>query len=485
MRNLIVIILLLVGFNSNAQIAFYKQFSNDGYDYGQGIVQLEDSSYVITGSSSSFGNGPSQAFLLKIDSLGNYLWSNRYGGSESDGGRRVLYKKNFGFFICGYTNSIGNGAYDFYMAKVDEGAELEWEKAYGDFGWEKVNDAALTRDTGTIMVGETSSNVTNNKDIYIVRTDINGDTLWTKTIGGTGDDYATSIQAHNDSMFVIGGTIYVEDSLKTKGYLLYIKDDGSVFWEDTVGTNNEVTLNDFVIVNDTIKGLGGAIHLGGTDIDLYEFSYSMLTQTALYDFAFHTDGDSEGEMITNYGDVSDLYMAYGLNASWTYPVGNDLYFARFDYELLYQNEIEKVAYPRDDVGGQFIPTSDGGAISVGYTSDSGIGGATVFVMKIGPDELYPLTAGVLDYENLVFLDELSSNVLVKLYPNPTSTSFTVETGLKTDVTVSIYNTSGKELITNDAIGNSQIDVSGLASGIYIVQVLSEGKVISTNRMVKH
>ena len=485
MRNLIVIILLLVGFTSSAQIAFFKQFSSNGYDYGQGIVQLEDSSYVITGSSSSFGNGPSQAFLLKIDSLGNYLWSNRYGGLESDGGRRVLYKKNFGFFICGYTNSIGNGAYDFYMAKVDEGAQLEWERAYGDFGWEKVNDAALTRDTGAIMVGETSSNVTNNKDIYIIRTDINGDTLWTKTIGGAGDDYATSIQAHNDSMFVIGGTIYVEDSLKTKGYLLYLKDDGSVFWEDTVGSNGMITLNDFVIVNDTVKGLGGAVHPGGIDIDLFEFSYSMVSQSVVNDFAEHKDGDYNGEMITNYGSGTDLYMAYGIHADWSFPVGYDLFYSRFNNDLIWQAPVLSVANPRDDRGGQFIPTSDGGAISVGYTSETGIGGATIFVLKIGPNELYPVTIGVLVYENLVFINEISSNVFVKLFPNPTSTSFTIETDLETAISVKVFNSSGKELITNDAFGSSQIDVSDLASGIYIVQVLSEGDVISTSRMVKH
>ena len=100
------------------------------------------------------------------------MWSNNYGGPESESGRRVLYKKNFGFFICGFTNSIGSGGFDNYLAKVDELGNLEWEKAYGGEGWEKVHDAALTKDTGVIMVGETSSNFSDNQDIYIVRTDI-------------------------------------------------------------------------------------------------------------------------------------------------------------------------------------------------------------------------------------------------------------------------------------------------------------------------
>ena len=54
---------------------------------------------------------------------------------------------------------------------------LEWDNTYGGDGWERINDAVLTSDTGTILVGETSSNVTNNLDIYIVRTNKFGDTI--------------------------------------------------------------------------------------------------------------------------------------------------------------------------------------------------------------------------------------------------------------------------------------------------------------------
>ena len=62
--------------NIQAQsIAFYKSYGGNGYDYGQGVTQLPDSSYAVTGSSSSFFDGPSQAFLLRVDSLGNFLWS--------------------------------------------------------------------------------------------------------------------------------------------------------------------------------------------------------------------------------------------------------------------------------------------------------------------------------------------------------------------------------------------------------------------------
>ena len=177
-----ILFLVLIAHSSFGQINFFKLYSEPGDDYGEGIVQLEDSSYVITGSSSSFYGAGSEAFLLKIDSAGNYLWSNNYGGTETDVGRRVLYKPNDGFYIAGYTNSYGNGGYDFYLVKTDESGNFEWEKSYGSSDWERVHDAVLTADGGVLMVGETNSTMNSNTDMYLVRTDQNGDTVWTQQI---------------------------------------------------------------------------------------------------------------------------------------------------------------------------------------------------------------------------------------------------------------------------------------------------------------
>ena len=143
MRILVLIISFVLPVFIAGQISFYKVYSDDGYDKGYGIVQLQDSSYMLTGSSSSFDNN-AQVYLLHIDSLGNYIWSNSYGGAESDVAKRILYQPGFGYFIAGTTNSFGNGAYDALLMKIDENGLLEWEKSYGQAGWDQINDAVLT-----------------------------------------------------------------------------------------------------------------------------------------------------------------------------------------------------------------------------------------------------------------------------------------------------------------------------------------------------
>ena len=111
------IVFVLFPVLASAQISFYRNYSDNSYDFGQGVVQLEDSSYVITGTSGSF-TGHGQAFLMLVDSVGNRKWSNHFGGSENEWGRRVLHQDNFGYFVCGHSNSFGSGDYDFYLVKT-------------------------------------------------------------------------------------------------------------------------------------------------------------------------------------------------------------------------------------------------------------------------------------------------------------------------------------------------------------------------------
>jgi hypothetical protein len=474
MRILITIFLvtLLVG-SGHAQIKFFKLYTNNGADFGQGVVQLEDSSYVITGSSSSFADGPSQAFLLKIDSVGNYKWSNHYGGSEVESGRRVLYKKNFGFFICGYTNSFGNGGFDYYLAKVDENANLEWETSIGGYGWEQVHDAALTRDTGAIMVGETSSNVTDNKDIYIVRTDIDGDTLWTKTIGGSGDDYASSITKHNDSMFVIGGRTWVEDSLLTKAYMTYIKDDGTVFWTDTFGVNGDYWINDIEFVGGRFVAVGGASGEGNDGIDYYYNEVDVNGNLLGWIEEVNT-GDEDHMYVTTYGLMFDLYtVAHAINPPGTFPGGEDVLVHKFTSGYIYLNGFG-IGHTNPDIAGQIIRTSDGAALIVGYSTGVISGGNEIFVAKIGPGvDDYPDNIVDVAINNLVIVDELNETSELNVYPNPASGVIQIETDQSGYASVNLIDATGKRLRSEGLNFNLSMDVSMLPAGWYILEFVGK------------
>ncbi|MDX2359753.1 MAG: T9SS type A sorting domain-containing protein [Crocinitomicaceae bacterium] len=483
MRLLVALFIVgLVSLSGNAQIEFYKVFSDNGADAGQGIVQLADSSYVVTGWSSSFDGGSSQAILLKLDSLGNYQWSEDYGGSESDAGRRVLYKQGFGFFICGYTNSIGNGGFDYYLVKVDESGAFEWEQSYGGAGWEKVHDAALTRDTGTIMVGETSSNPIDDQDMYIVRTNSSGDTLWTKTFGGLGDDYLSCIRQQNDSVFVIGGRKFIEDSSMVKGYLAGIKDDGTILWEDTMGVIGDYWINDIVLESNRWIAIGGTSGDSKNGVDFYQH-VSDIGGADYGGFELPDGGDNENMLITTYGALGDFYIAYENDTYGvtTFEGGPDLLVAKYFNNISWANLYFKIAHVDPDIGGQIISTSDGGAIITGYTTGVVSGGNELFVAKIGPNDLMPDPETNMILDNIVTIDENELVSSFAVYPNPAIDVLSIRTENADYEEIRLLNSTGElvKSIPFSLIG--QLNVSELPSGWYILEVV--GKATTARKKV--
>lgn len=457
------------------QIAFFHLYTNGGDDKAEGAAQLEDSSYVITGSSDSYPGGiGSQAFLMKMDSTGIPIWSTHYGGAEMDQGKRVTYQQGFGFFIAGNTNSIGAGGYDFYLIKTDTDGVMEWEKAYGGSGWERLHDAALTRDTGMFMVGETLSNPTNNEDMYIVRTDKNGDTLWTKTWGGLGNDGLRGVHRWDDSTFYVAGQTYVADSAYTKAYIARFHEDGTLIWSDTIGPNGNYFINDVSVSDMDVFSVGYRNGPGVNGNDLYfmrhDFDGVHLGETTLPSI-----GDCRARQATAYGVPDKRYVGWSILDQWQLDGLNDLYISKMSYVFYAEDTPLHLYYPDQDLINDLIPTSDGGALAVGQTNSEGIGVHHAYIFKIGPNELYAnynpphIVYGlVLDVEEQTILDHLS------VYPNPTDGIINIESSVNDEVDLQIVNSLGQNLLSDSFQGKFTFDLSEFGVGIYFLKTTING-----------
>ena len=466
-----------------SQIKFFNFYSDTGVDKGEGIVQLEDSSYVVTGSSSSFVNASSQAFLMKVDSLGNHIWSKHYGGAEFESGRRVLHKKNVGFYICGFTSSIGAGGFDFYLVKTDESGVFEWENSYGGTGWEKVHDALITVDTNIIMVGETSSNPTDNKDIYIIKTNQIGDTLWTKTFGESGDDFATSIVEINDTTFVVGGRYYNEDSLLIKSWMSKMHVDGTVYWENQYGVNQNSWLNALHFDGALIRGVGGK---SGTDSDGID----------TYNMVVNENGDFFGENsfvnidrneylgLIKYGASGEFYRPYKRRQDDFIEFDDDIIVERMSPTFAWLSNYV-IAHLDTDALNQIIPTSDGGAIMIGYSTGFISGGNEIYLCKFGPDNDYPDMVNDFVVNSVVTISEEEFNDQIRVYPNPSNGTFNVSIENSDYNLITLYNAIGNSVYSSDFNSESNIDVKGLPSGYYMLEVSGSSQVIRRKIIIQN
>ena len=477
MRNIFLLYFIVVSSGLSAQIKFHQVFSDNGYDFGQGIVQLEDSSYYVTGSSSSFMDAPSQAFLLKLNKFGQHQWAKHYGGSESDWGRRVFYKNNYGVLIAGYTNSYGNGSYDFYLIKTDQLGAVEWEKTYGQSAWEKLNDAYMTRDTGLIMVGESTVSGSGSSALAVC-VDKNGDELWSLELPTNGDDRFSSIYPLNDSLFVLAGERFDEISGYKKGFFYLIHEDGTFVWEKFTGPDNAVYgINGIDVINNEVSFVGYRINPDNGRKEEYK---GRLTALGDIDFEGSSPADENRnvQFIRAYGNNGSVYITYQREDGWGVTNAYDVYTAKFAYSLLYwEGAFMAVYYPDHDEAGQLIRTNDGGAAFVGFTSGYGSGGGNVFVTKIGENEDFPFVAPQPDVFSLVSVIEYELTDEFNVYPNPAKGSITIE--LSEQFVASDYNIidlTGKVVQKGELNSNTEVEIQALKSGYYMLKVsTNEGK----------
>lgn len=195
--------------------------SNDDDPYA--ITNSSDGGYVITGSTSSYdgdviGNhGAWDVWVVKVDGNGNKVWQKTFGGSNIDNAFGITRTSDNGYIVAGHTVSnngdvSGNkGGSDAWIIKIDSDGNKVWQKTFGGSG----NDAAssiIQTDLGYLISAQTVSNngdVTSTLgggDAWILQLDETGKILWQKAFGGTGSDASVSITRTSDNSYVLVGS---------------------------------------------------------------------------------------------------------------------------------------------------------------------------------------------------------------------------------------------------------------------------------------
>jgi hypothetical protein len=213
---------------SQPVIEWEMSYGGSDLDFAGRIISVEDGNFLFSASSYSLDGdfdrnyGDRDAWLVKIDSNGQIIWSKNYGGSESDSGGDIVVLED-GYIVAGGSSSNdhdlpGNKGYaDSWIFKVDKNGTLLWSKNYGGSLDDNLGGIKKTSDGGFVLVGSTSSNdgdVLLNKgeyDAWILKIDENGEVLWSKTYGGTKIDGFSSVHEFPDGGFLLAGSTQSDD----------------------------------------------------------------------------------------------------------------------------------------------------------------------------------------------------------------------------------------------------------------------------------
>lgn len=285
----------IVKLDATGSLQWQKSFGGSYTDYAYSVRQCTDGGYIVAGLSNSINNDvtghhgdstTSDAWVIKLDAAGEMQWEKSFGGSDNDAARSVQQCSDGGYIIAGYSESNiggnhgGNG--DFWIVKLDSVGTMQWQKCYGGSMGECANSIYQCTDGGYIAAGYTYSrnlDITDplgGDDFWVIKINATGVLQWQKCLGGSGADFAYSVQQDIDGGYIVAGSSGSTDNDVTNNlggddfWVVKLNNAGILQWQKSMGGSRSDSPRSIRQCTD-----GGYIVLGITkssDIDVTGFS---------------------------------------------------------------------------------------------------------------------------------------------------------------------------------------------------------------------
>jgi len=498
----------------HAQIVFQKSFGSPSPSNGMHIVQSADSSYLACGTTN--GGPNANIYLVKTSPLGNVIWANTYGGNSSDIAASSETTADGGYIVCGLTNSYGLGFYsDAFLMKLDAGGNVAWAKTYGGNYGEEFFSVVQTADGGYVAAGYTDRlNNVNGDDIYVVRTNAIGDTLWTKSISMTYAETCNAIRLTSDGGFILTGTTATNglndafllklDSIgivqwaksygdgtstidgsqdveqtpdggyifagvtmsfgpnSDEGWLVKCDASGNVTWSKTYGRPNDEGFASIDLVNG-----GGYVMTGYTMTHVP--NAAMLLRVDANGDTLWMQTYNDANATRGYDAIQTNDNGFALFGNISSPTYSFMFFAKTD-ALGHTGGCNEAPYTYT-IGTPTLVVSNR---STTVSSGGVVGTVSPFNIPFNSDTDLCLTTPVQEMNR--------SNDVVKFYPNPFSTSTRIDVEEAGELI--IYNVLG-EMVLNIPVNAPYaiLEKQMLQEGMYIWVLKSGDRILSTGKLV--
>ncbi len=279
-----------------------------GCEQAYAIKAYDDGSYVLAAYTESddgdFTNtghhGYEDFALIKVNNSGNVVWAKQYGGTN-DEEAYALVDFDDSYYLIGHTKSNdeqvqnNHGNADIWVVKTDLNGNFIWGKTFGGSNFDKADAAIKTMDGNILIVGVTYSNdgdVTNYHnygDIWAIKIDTSGNLIWQKAIGGTYYDEGFSVKQLPDSTFLIVGTSMSNDgdipqNFGKRDYIaVRLSNNGQIIKVQNFGGSNTDVATDALIDNQKIFIIGYTNSTDGQVNEIYTDTTDTSSTTVLSD----------------------------------------------------------------------------------------------------------------------------------------------------------------------------------------------------------
>jgi hypothetical protein len=443
-----------------------QMYSGGLYDWAWQVQQTTDGGYIMVGDTESAGAGSFDIGVIKTDENGITEWSQTYGGTSEDRGQSIQLTTDGGYIIAGTTASYGVGGFDIWLIKIDsEGNEL-WSKTFGGTSWDWGYYVEQTTDGGYIITGCKDPGIYSIWDIYLIKTDSEGNTLWTKTFGGDSYDVGHCVKQTSDGGYILTGYTYSYGAGSSDLWLIKTDGNGNLEWDNTFGDTEPEHGYSVVQSGDEYIVTGYTKSYGEGDYDVWLIKTDNLGNE-IWNKTYGGTEDDRSFAIQHTSDNN--FVVAGFTES--FGAGNyDMWLLKIDNagDTLWTKTIgnDKLNRARS-----IAQTSDGGYILAGDTYIYEQGEYNYYLVKIDPEQGVGIN------------EKIQTKHSAYCYPNPTSGIFTIQG--KDIQSIEITNVNGqiiRQLSINNEQSSVEIDLSKYGKGVYFITIQTDNQIF-TNKII--
>jgi hypothetical protein len=305
------------------------------------------------------------------------MWNQTYGGPATEICFSAVETTDGGYTLVGYTHSFGSGDADIWLVKTDPNGNMEWNKTFGTQNYENANHLIATDDGGYIIVGTITPIGLEYRDVWLIKTDSTGNIQWNKTYGGTGDDKPWRIIKTSDNGYAIAGRTSSNSQGQNDYMLFKIDSTGNLQWNTTFGGVEEESARGILETSDKgflITGWSGSYGAGELDYWLVKTD-----QNGKHEWNQTYGGTKTERAITTIPTNDGNYITVGNSASFGQGE-TDILLVKIDnlgnqiWNMTYGGTLEETPF-------DIIRTFDGGYGITGRSYSFGAGESDIWFIK--------------------------------------------------------------------------------------------------------
>ncbi len=238
--------LWLVKLSSSGAVEWQRTYGGpfyEGLSYTLQVRQASDGGFVAAsagGGPDPYGMSESDLWVLKVAPGGDPQWARSYGGDGVELGFCIAEAQDGDLLVAGTTTSFGAGGTDFWILRLDGGGDAVWQETFGGPGEDYAFWIQEASNGEVIVAGTTDSFGAGGTDWWMLRLRPDGRALWQRTYGGPGDDwvYALQVRETPDGGLAAAGSTRAAGSL---GWVLKLAADGTIAFDPASGYGTAVT----------------------------------------------------------------------------------------------------------------------------------------------------------------------------------------------------------------------------------------------------